>query len=434
LTRPRRILVVSRSVVGSSMSAPGIRAFHMAQVLGRCLPDAEVTLAAPAYSEIEDQPEFKVVKYGRLSFLTLFYRYDIVISLSFPPFSLPALAGRQFVLDFFSNFAMEWMEVGRTQRNPRRRWTWYETQLRYINLQFTAADFIICNNERQRDFFLGTLQSLGLITGRVYERDHSLRRLIAACPHGIRPDPLPPAPSGTVRGRLPGVGPGDTVLLWNAGMVGWYDPVTAIRAVDVLRRQRPDVKLVCIGTRYPDPGFPAEDPTVRAALEESDRLGLTDRHVFFVRGWLPYDEVKGYLRDADLGLCTYYSNAETHYAHRTRFVDLFWAELPIVCTRGDVLAGLVEQRGLGITVPEGDVDAVVAALQRLLDDAAFRATCIANLRALRCDLTWERTLAPLVAFCRRPRPVAAAKRERLLPLLRRTAAYLGWRLASKVAR
>src|SRR5215211_6723498 len=184
---------------------------------------------------------------------------------------------------------------------------------------------------------------------------------------------------------------GDRVLLWNAGMVGWYDPVTAIRAVHAIAQERPDVKLVCIGSRYPDPGFPAEDPTMRAALEEADRLGVTDKEVVFVRGWLPYEEVKDYLRGAYLGLCTYYNNAETHYAHRTRFVDLIWAELPIVCTRGDILAEMVEQRCLGITVPEGDVDAVVAALRRLIDDAEFYARCAANLRALKHELSWEQT-------------------------------------------
>ena len=66
-----------------------------------------------------------------------------------------------------------------------------------------------------------------------------------------------------------------------------------------------------------------------------------------------------------------------------KLLDCIWAGLPIVCTRGDVLSELVEQRGLGLTVPEGDVDAVVAALRRLLDDREFYAGCVANLRALK---------------------------------------------------
>jgi glycosyltransferase involved in cell wall biosynthesis len=543
MAHPTRILVLSRSIVGSRMSAPGIRAYHMAQVLGRHVPNGRVTLGVPAYSDVAPEPGFRVVKYTRLSLLKLFYRYDIIVSLGFPPMSLPAFFSRIFVLDFFSNFAMEWMEVGKTQRTYRKRWAWYETARQYINYQLTAADFVICNNDRQRDAWLGMMQSLGLITGEVYDQDHSLRRLVAVAPHGIRPDAgvgsresgvgrgdegkreegrgksregsatgaaLTPSPSpagwdrgasvddrvasassGTVRdaadgvarieseqhsplshavgegGRgegaaplvpahrssliaqsspapadsrlptpdsrlraIPGVGPGDIVLLWNAGIVGWYDPVTAIRAVHALGRE--DVKLVFMGSKYPDPGFLEENPTFKAAIETAQALGVTDKQVLFVRGWLPYEEVKAYLEDSYLGLSTYVNNAETHYSHRTRFLDLFWAELPIVCTRGDVLSEMVEQRELGVVTPEGDVEAVIAALRRLLDDKEFYERCRANLRALKPHITWDETLAALVAFCRDPRPIAVPKRERAVPLLRRTAGYLFWRAVQKV--
>jgi glycosyltransferase involved in cell wall biosynthesis len=451
------------------MSAPGIRAYHMAQVLSRHVPGAEVTLGVPAYSDVQPEPGFRVVRYGRLSSVLLFYRYDVIVSLGFPPMSLPAFFGRTFVLDFFSNFAMEWMEVGKTQRNYRKRWTWYETARQYINYQLTAADFILCNNERQRDAWLGMLQSLGLITGEVYDADNTLRRYVAVAPHGIRPDELRSAecgvrnedapaegdalPSGphtasrhttvttdpalrtphsTISQAFPAIRPTDKVLLWNAGIVGWYDPVTAIRAVHALAHERDDVKLVFLGSKYPDPGFLEENPTFKAAIETAERLGVTDRQVFFVRGWLPYDEVTGYLRDAYLGLSTYFNNAETHYSHRTRFLDLIWAELPIVCTHGDVLAQMVEEQELGLVTPEGDVAAVTAALRRLLDDTAFYGRCRANLRALKAHLSWDETLAPLVAFCRAPRPVAPPKRRRALPLLRRAAGYLVWRAAQKL--
>lgn len=416
------------------MSAPGIRAYHMAQVLGRHLPEAEVTLGVPAYSDVRPEPGFRVVRYGRWSLLRLFYQHDVIISLSFPPASLPAFLNRVFVLDFFSNFAMEWMEVGKTQRNYRKRWVWYETARQYINYQLTAADFIICNNERQRDAWLGMLQSLGLITGRVYDADPTLRRLVAVAPHGIRPDPLPEPGPSPLRTAFPAIRPTDKVIVWNAGIVGWYDPVTAIRAVHTLSHERDDVKLVFMGSKYPDPGFLEENPTFKAAIDTAAALGLTDRHVFFVRGWLPYEEVKAYLRDAYLGLSTYFNNAETHYSHRTRFLDLIWAELPIICTRGDVLAQMVEERGLGIVTPEGDVNAVVAALRRLLDDQEFYARCRANLHAVKAGMTWDCTLRALVEFCRAPRPIAVPKRVRLLPLLRRAAGYLLWRGITKLVR
>ena len=137
--------------------------------------------------------------------------------------------------------------------------------------------------------------------------------------------------------------------------------------------------------------------------------------------------------EADVGVSTYYDNLETHFSFRTRLVDFLWAETPVVCTRGDVIAELVERRGLGLTVPERDVDALAAALTRLLEDGEFYRTCKENLRAVKEELRWEQTLAPLVEFCRRDfaaagrgrsATIARGKWSRAPDLLSRTARYL----------
>jgi hypothetical protein len=74
-----------------------------------------------------------------------------------------------------------------------------------------------------------------------------------------------------------------------------------------------------------------------------------------------------------------------------------------VATRGDSLAEVIERRGLGITVPPGDVDALASALGTMLDDDGRRAECAANAVALAPELVWSKALAPLVEFCRAPR-------------------------------
>ena len=45
--------------------------------------------------------------------------------------------------------------------------------------------------------------------------------------------------------------------------------------------------------------------------------------------------------EADAGVCTYLDNLETHFAHRVRLVDLIWAETPVICTEGDLVAEMV---------------------------------------------------------------------------------------------
>ena len=100
----------------------------------------------------------------------------------------------------------------------------------------------------------------------------------------------------------------------------------------------------------------------------ADELGLTGVHVFFNEEWVPYDQRQNFLLDADVAVTTHFHHVETDFSFRTRVLDYLWATLPTVTTNGDSLADLIERRGLGLTVPPEDVDALADALFTLLDD------------------------------------------------------------------
>jgi glycosyltransferase involved in cell wall biosynthesis len=463
--KTKRILVLSKAGVGTMMSSPGIRALNIARVLGRALPEAEVVLAVPGSTDLVPDAPFEVKTYTARTLPRLVLGFDIVISQGFPPTTLPAFFGRRFVMDFFTNFLIEGLEYRKEHVTPAVRQAWLDTQRAYLNLQLTMADFVICANERQRDAWLGMMSCLGLIPGDVYDRDNTLEALVGVASYGVRPGgaggrgsgvgeelplgpstqpqalaqdasvtfddqeapsfpapgPRPPAP--LLKGTFPGIEKGDRVVLWNGGIVRWYDPLTLVRAVARIVPRRPEVKLLFLGTKYPVVGF---DPgaTLGEAQALSRELGLLGENVLFNEGWLPYDESGQYMVEADIGVSTYYDNLETHFSYRTRLVDFLWAETPVVCTRGDVIAEMVERRGLGVAVPEGDVDALQAALLRLLDDQDFYSTCKRNLRAIKDELQWERTLSPLVEFCRNETSIARGKWWRAPDLMSRTARYV----------
>jgi hypothetical protein len=139
-----------------------------------------------------------------------------------------------------------------------------------------------------------------------------------------------------------------------------------------------------------------------AARELAGSLGVLGSHVVFNDGWVPYDERADWLLDADAGVSTHLDHVETAISFRTRLLDYLWAGLPIVCTAGDSLAALVEQEGLGLTVPAGDIDALAAALDRVLHDAELAASCRAAVARVAQRFHWGQVLAPLVDFCRDP--------------------------------
>ncbi len=156
----------------------------------------------------------------------------------------------------------------------------------------------------------------------------------------------------------------------------------------------------------------------RETVSLSRDLGLLDKNIFFERDWVPYDEMQNYLAESDFSVCTYFDNIETHFSLRTRFIDLFWGELPLICTHGDVFAEMVERYGFGIVVPEGDVAAVAAAIERLVDDREFYEQCRRNLRAHKPALVWDVAMRPLIDFCLLPGTGNRPKGPRLRMILR----------------
>lgn len=168
---------------------------------------------------------------------------------------------------------------------------------------------------------------------------------------------------------------------------------------DELRARRPEVKLVFMGVNDPDYAFGPEVGVSLQAITLAKDLGLEGRSVFFLDGWVPYERIDDYLAEADASVCLGYENVESRFAFRTRYVDLFRARVPLLCTRGDALADRVAAEPMGITVPERDVHGVVAGIKRLLDDLAFAQKCRQGTAKISAELSWDLAVEPLVRFC-----------------------------------
>ena len=139
----------------------------------------------------------------------------------------------------------------------------------------------------------------------------------------------------------------------------------------------------------------------REARDLASELGVIDRSVFFNDGWVPYERRADWLLDASCAISTHRSHVETRLAFRTRLLDCFWAELPVVCTGGDELGERIERDGLGVTVPEGDAEAVAAALEAVLERG--RDAYSERLRLEAEQFAWSTVAEPLFASRHRPR-------------------------------
>jgi len=161
------------------------------------------------------------------------------------------------------------------------------------------------------------------------------------------------------------------------------------------------VKLFFLGVKHPNPGVPEMAMAARA-VERAKDLDLYGRFVVFNCGWVPYRDRANYLLDADIGISSHLDTIETRFAFRTRLLDYFWAGLPTIATKGDVLSDLIRERNLGRAVGFGEVSEWEAAIEELADDPTERDRVRRNVERVRSDFAWRNVVEPLARLASLP--------------------------------
>lgn len=404
--RTTQVLVVSSDPLYENLAGPGIRAVEMARYLsGSC----HVTLAAPDRAEVEI-PDVACVRFQRHdqeALQVLASHAEVIIVQGMTLWHYPVLKSlnKILVIDLYDPFHLENLQIHTKQARefaPERA----AADVEAINDQLRVGDFFICASERQRDFWLGALGSIGRLIPEAYEDDPGFRSLIDVVPFGLPPIP-PTHRQRVIKGAVPGISADDKVVLWGGGVWDWLDPLTVIRAMAIAREQRPDLKLFFLGMRHPNAADVPDMLMYERAVALATELGLLNTTVFFNDRWVPYSERENYFLEADIGVSAHLEHIETRFAFRTRLLDYIWAGLPMVVSSGDTLADTVALRGLGHVVPIGDAESYAQALLAVASEPRHRDAFAQAQR----DFAWPQALAALLHFCRRPRYALDKRRD-----------------------
>lgn len=394
----RRVLIVTGEPLGTLMAGPAIRALEMAKLLS---PTNQVILATMGTCELSVEG-VETLHLNHQNLRRIVDGADVIIfqGVFLSVYHWVAESDAVIIPDLYDPFHLETLEQESDRPMPER-WEVSHMTVESLNHQIRRGDFFVCASEKQRDFWLGQLAGQGRINPTTYDEDASLRRLIDVAPFGL-PETPPRQRRHGIRGVVDGVGLQDKVILWGGGVYNWFDPLTLIRAIATVADVVPDVRLVFMGMKHPNPDVPAM-AMANHARRLAEELGLTNRHVFFNESWVPYEDRADLLLDADIGVSCHFDHIETEFSFRTRILDYLWAGLPIVCTEGDAFAELVEREGLGGTAPPEDPVALARVLTRLLVDDAARADAAAGSTRVSQRFTWRTSLAPLLRFMEAPR-------------------------------
>ncbi len=379
-----KIAIVSPEKIGKVMAGAAIRPFEMAKALAK---DFEITLFSVGDSDIENA-EFKIRSYSNSSLSRMLQGFDYVIAQSLKPGVITKIkrAKTKFVADLYDPTTIEVLEFNRYE-SPQKQSRDYSFQYHNFLLQLQAADHILCSSERQKDFYLGMMSALKMVTPAAYLRDPGAQNFVTVCPFGLSEEnPIAKNP-GIMEQKFSAITKTDKIIYWGGGIWNWFDPLTIVKAVEKISHTRQDIKLFFLGTDHPNPKI-KKMKVANEVLDYCKKNGLLDKFVFFNFGWTPYEERVNYLLRSSIGISSHFDNLETRFSFRTRVLDYLWGELPIITTTGDSMADLVDKFQLGKVVDYIDVDQTAKAIEELIDHSSEIEKIKDNLREVKKQFYW----------------------------------------------
>jgi glycosyltransferase involved in cell wall biosynthesis len=353
-----RVLIICEDPVGEGMGGNAIRSYEIAKALGA---NSAVTLLAPApdgvLSDVEHVP-FALDDLRELR--ARVHSADVVIALPQNPVIAAELrrCRARVVYDLYDPRPLQFLAAapGLAQRFH------FTIALDHVMGALATGDYFVCASERQRDLWIGAMLACGLVTPERNRADPTLRNLIDVVPFGV-PDAPPDDEGSGPHERFPTLDEDAEIVLWNGGLWNWFDPVGAVEAMQQVVLRRPRARLLFMGR----PPLKSRDSrSGQHAKERAGELGLLETVVFFNDSWIPYNSRAAWFLSARCALSMHLDHLETRYSFRTRLLDCFWAGLPVVCTRGDEFADLVDRAHLGASVPAADPAAAAEAVVEVL--------------------------------------------------------------------
>lgn len=405
-----KILIITLEPISRKMAGPAIRAVELGKVLAG---EFDVTVFSPVEIETngadgaslalpeQNLPCFRVVTGGgrkKLSELaeaadTIFLQANVL-----KPFPFIAEMNKYLIVDLYDPYLFA--VLVQYKDDAVQADASYRLMHQVLEKHMLAADLTLCASERQRDYWMGRFCALGRINPAMYQFDPSLRKLIDVAPFGL--PTAPPQKNGAgLREGIPRIDSDDPVLLWGGGIWDWFDPLTVLKAVKIVSEEISNIRLVFMGTKSPNPKVPVMDMTTRA-IALAKELDLIDKNVFFLEGWVDYDERVNYLLDATIAVSSHFDLPETRFSFRTRLLDYFWCGMPVLTTGGDQLAELIDAGGAGVALPYQDEAAWAAAIKEILSDKARLSEMQANARRLGERFHWHDNAEPIRKFLRNP--------------------------------
>ena len=256
------------------------------------------------------------------------------------------------------------------------------------------GDFFFCASERQKHFYMGMLNLLGRINPDTYNK-----KLIDIVPVAA-PVEIPKIKENIIKGKV--VPKNKRIILWPSSIFSWFDAITAIEAMKIVSKKINDAVMVFVGADNPNVSFMTKKNVI-AAKKKAEELKLLNKTIYFT-DWLPYEKRTNMYLESEFAVVTYPIGSETEMSFRTRIIDCLWGRLPVICTKGDSVAEIIEKEGLGATVEEKSPKELAEKIIEFLNNNQELKRIAARVdRFIREKMNWDVVIEPIDKFCKNPK-------------------------------
>lgn len=381
------------------MAGPGIRYHYVGELLSK---NFDVTLGffdPTALPDEDFERSYKVLHIDAVQFESGFKDADYIFTLwlNDAMMNFCNIHKKVVIFDIYAPVPVEALAVvlfSQRKISPEDDFE-YNSSLTMYQKFLENGDLFVCSNPRQVDFWQGYIFAGTNITPTRYLKRPLYDRFINA-PMGIDTTKKLVKKHATIRNVIGTISDTDTIILWTGGIWDWFDGITLMNAMALLKTTHPHIKLVFYGTQHPNSAIPKMAESVQTR-ERAATLKLLDNTVYFLDGWVDYYKRFDYFLEADIAIYAHKPSIEMRFSHRTRVLDHFLAELPTVGTKGDYLGEIIEKHELGIMVEPGDAEALAKAIIECAtpeNQKKFRQ----NIGAIKPEFDWTQTLKPLEDF------------------------------------
>lgn len=317
---------------------------------------------------------------------------DIVVASAFlPPKILWNLIRSDipFHVDFYCVGAPEGLASRHMNSTWRNRLGRRRTAMRY-RILLDRAERLYFSNQAQMMFFAGTCycdadEYTAARLDRLPERS-------VFAPMGVRTDLFPTNMANPYPPELKD----RPIFLWGGGIWEWFDMSTLLEAFAILKKQASPAVLFFLVGNNPS-GSTNQDQAPSSARTQAERLGLLGHNVFFNNRSVPPTELPGYLHHCYAGILSNAANLEAAAAWRTRYLDLLWAEKPLVVNRHDILASIIESKHAAHISNSGTPEALAEVVHNLASNPtqyqSMQFACREAFTQLSSSILFEKTVS-----------------------------------------